>query len=125
MSKRSGVDQESLRKLMAKLGKLGPAAEEAMKEALSRGGDTLRDAAKANAPVKTGKLRDSIESAVSDGGRSATIGTDVPYGAAVELGTANMDAQPYLFPAFESEKAGILKDMAATVDKANRRTARR
>ena len=48
-------------------------------------------------PVDTGRLRASIAFAVQDG--TAAVGTDVPYAAYVELGTARQAAQPYLVPA--------------------------
>ena len=53
--------------------------------------------AKAVCPVDTGRLRASI-ACRTDGG-TAVIGTDVPYAACVELGTARQRAQPYLVPA--------------------------
>jgi HK97 gp10 family phage protein len=119
------VDPVSYRRLMSKLGRLADAGEKAIKEAVSRGGDAVRDAAKANAPVDTGELRDSIESIVSSDGLSVEVGTDVPHGVFVELGTSRMAAQPFLFPAFEREKAGILKDMAKSVNAANKAVARK
>ena len=50
-----------------------------------------------------GELRDSIESRVSrvKQGVRARITTHCGYGGYVELGTKNMAAEPYLWPAFE------------------------
>jgi len=55
--------------------------------------------AKANCPVDTGNLRNSISHAVS--GDAAYIGTNVEYAPYVEFGTRKMSAQPYLKPAAE------------------------
>lgn len=50
-----------------------------------------------------GELRDSIDSNVrkSKRGVSATVFTSCGYGGWVELGTVNMGAEPYIYPAFE------------------------
>ena len=53
---------------------------------LSDSADVIQDNVKGLTPVKTGKLRESIErSGPSDG--SIAVGTDVEYGKYVELGT--------------------------------------
>jgi len=53
--------------------------------------------AKADCPVDTGRLRNSISHAVED--NEAVIGSDCEYASFVELGTRKMKAQPYLRPA--------------------------
>jgi HK97 gp10 family phage protein len=61
--------------------------------------------AKELCPVETGRLRDSIRGAVTEMAADvlrAEVGTDVPYAAAVELGTRRAAAQPFLFPALEA-----------------------
>lgn len=65
----------------------------------------ITEAAKAQAPVETGELRDSI----------VIEGTDVhvtaPYAGFVEFGTINVPAQPYLRPA--ADAAGETVESAA------------
>ena len=57
----------------------------------------ISDQASANAPVRTGALRDSMVVEKTAGG--ATITADTGYSSYVELGTSKMRAQPYLRPA--------------------------
>jgi HK97 gp10 family phage protein len=61
--------------------------------------------AKELCPVRTGRLRDSIRAAVTEIAGDvlrAEVSSDVPYAAAVELGTRRAPAQPFLFPALEA-----------------------
>ena len=71
--------------------------------------------AKQNCPVDTGILKSSITNKVEQAGGDITgiVGTNIKYASFVEHGTANMSAQPFLFPALESSKSAIaeaLKD---------------
>ena len=61
--------------------------------------------AKANAPVLTGYLRNSITSDVK--GLEANIGTDCYYAGYVHNGTYRMAARPFLDSAAEQELDGI------------------
>jgi HK97 gp10 family phage protein len=58
---------------------------------------------KATAERFPGELRDSIDSKVTKvkAGVRAKLTTSVGYGGFVELGTKNMAAEPFLWPAFE------------------------
>lgn len=54
----------------------------------------VQTAAKQEAPVKTGRLRDSIQvTKVADG---YEVGSDLPYSLSVEIGSATTAAQPFL-----------------------------
>lgn len=59
--------------------------------------------AKQDSPVLTGTNRRSIDSETHQTARGpeATLFTQSGYGGYLELGTARMKAQPYLYPAFE------------------------
>ena len=74
-----------------------------IKAALLRGlekcGLTAERFAKKLAPYDTGNLRNSITHEVDDGEPSVYIGTNVEYAPYQELGTINMDANPFLKPA--------------------------
>ena len=76
---------------------------EAIKAALLRGLETCglvaEGYAKKLAPVDTGNLRNSITHEVDDGEPAVYIGTNVEYAPYQELGTINMDANPFLKPA--------------------------
>ncbi len=68
--------------------------------------------AKINAPVDTGRLRASITNRleVEENQLVGIVGTNVEYASFVEFGTSRMVAQPFLFPALESNKSRI-KDL--------------
>ncbi len=55
--------------------------------------------AKALAPVDTGRLRDSLATAV--GSNEVIVGTNVEYAPYVEYGTSRSVAQPFLRPAID------------------------
>lgn len=73
---------------------------EAKKQALEAIGMQAENYTKMNAPVDTGRLRNSITHAQEDE-NTVAIGTAVEYAAYVELGTQRTAAQPYLRPAIE------------------------
>ena len=74
---------------------------EAFEQATARGlekiGLTAEGYAKKNAPVDTGRLRNSITHEVD--GQEVYIGSNVEYAPYVEMGTVKMKAQPFLKPA--------------------------
>jgi len=74
-----------------------------MEQAIVKGLEILKQYSMQNAPVKTGFLRDSHE----------IVGTELrvnaEYAAAVEYGTVNMAAQPYLRPALDEHQDEISK----------------
>jgi HK97 gp10 family phage protein len=82
-------------------------------------------AAKANAPVDTGRLRDSIHTAATSDTaekQERNIAPDTPYARRIEYGFIGPDslgrmfhqpAQPYMRPAFDTERdraAAAIKD---------------
>lgn len=60
--------------------------------------DQVAEDARRLAPVETGELRSSIV-VTGNGGDTISIEAHTDYAAFVELGTSNMDAQPFLRPA--------------------------
>ena len=73
------------------------AFEEATARGLEKIGLTAEGYAKSNAPVDTGRLRNSITHEVD--GQEVYIGSNVEYAIYVEMGTVKMKAQPFLKPA--------------------------
>jgi len=59
--------------------------------------------AKAKVAVKTGTLRRSIHTVISNGGLTGIVGPSVLYGKFVEFGTRRMGARPYMRPAAEKQ----------------------
>jgi HK97 gp10 family phage protein len=145
----TGLDQLSL-----KVKYLTQAAQQGLKYGVGEAAQMFEDAAKANAPVLTGRLRDGIHTeTVTDTPETQVLavtpivpaankwGFDPPYARRIEYGFVGPDslgrvyhqaAQPYMRPAFDSEKDGAtaaIKDnvyaqideaMAATSAKRNR-----
>lgn len=68
------------------------------KELIGPLADEVRDTAQRLAPVRTGKLRNSIR-VVRTSETSADIGSDVFYSKYVELGTTEHPSQAFLRPA--------------------------
>lgn len=62
-------------------------------------GFAIEAQAKALTPVDTGRLRDSLNTAI--GSNEVVVGTNVAYAPYVEYGTSRMIAQPYLRPAVD------------------------
>lgn len=74
-----------------------PAAS--LRAVMEKAGEAAAESAKRLAPVKTGRLRDSIGWTVvpgPDGALETAVGTDVPYAAAQELGTSRIPGKHYL-----------------------------
>ena len=63
--------------------------------------------AKELCPVRTGRLRASINSRVS--GKDVMVGTNVIYAPHVEFGTSRQRAKPYLRPALFHSKDRIIE----------------
>lgn len=72
--------------------------------------------AKAEAPVDTGALRNSISTDITGDGRflsmAGEVGPTVDYGIWQEIGTSRMPAHPYLAPAFDRRAPTFLEAVA-------------
>ena len=73
--------------------------ESAIAQALTAIGLSAERYAKAECPVDTGRLRNSITNVVDAVGKAVYIGTNVEYGPYVELGTSRRKPHPFLKPA--------------------------
>ena len=94
--------------------------------ALRAGALPIQNAAKANAPVKTGTLRRSITSwEAEDGSLAIAVGSrGVPYARRIELGFVGVDSlgrhynqapRPYLRPALDSEAGAAVAEVERAV----------
>lgn len=116
MAKKRGAKAgiEGGRELADKFQKIGRDIENEIEQALLIGALRVERDAKINAPVDTGRLRNSVSSRLidTDTGPVAEVGTNVTYAAAVEYGTSKAVAKPFLFPAYNNNKSKILKELA-------------
>ena len=83
--------------------------------ALLSGAAILQEAAQANAPVKTGALRDSI-TAREDGPDRAVVEVGADYGFFVEYGTRYQSGHPFIRPAIDAETARIVQAVGQGVE---------
>lgn len=67
---------------------------------ISKAAHDIEAAAKSQAPVDTGALRNSIQ-AHPEAALAWVVAVGVEYGIYQEFGTRKMAAQPYLIPAFQ------------------------
>lgn len=63
----------------------------------------------------TGRLVGSIKMELPQTDATAYVGTKVDYGRDLELGTSKIRPRPWLLPAFEKAKAGVLRDLRKRV----------
>lgn len=70
-----------------------------LSEVLDKTAEAVAEDARSEAPVSTGKLRDSIH--VESEGNTRRIGTDVDYAVYLETGTSTSPPKPFLTPAMQ------------------------
>ncbi|MFN3621260.1 MAG: HK97-gp10 family putative phage morphogenesis protein [Nitrososphaerales archaeon] len=91
---------EGLKRVDSSLWNLSKAILFLSDEALNLAAETAVDEGKRLAPVRTGRLRNSIR--ILERGRDyAVVGSDVEYAPFVEYGTRRISPRPYLRPAVE------------------------
>lgn len=89
-----------------------PAAVTAILAAeVARGAYAIEASAKQKCPVRTGALRRSIHTVLSNGGMRAVVGPSVDYSAYIEFGTRHMAARPYMRPAAEAELPRTIENL--------------
>ena len=132
------VQLSGLGNLQAKLAAWKAAGSSGLKAGVAEGASLFEDAAKENAPVLTGRLRDGIHTEmVTDTPQTQTLmvtpvvaaankyGFEPPYARRIEFGFVGTDslgrhyhqaAQPYMRPAFDEKQtdaAAAVKDNVA------------
>lgn len=97
-----GVKMVGVHRLQMKLKKNAVLA--AVRKTVQRNGAELQTKAQRNAPVDTGNLKRSIRLQIRDNGLTAEAEATADYASYVEWGTRFMKAQPFMRPAFNSQK---------------------
>lgn len=92
----------SIRVVSNKLPRLPAELESDVAADVKRAASEIEALGKAKAPVRTGTLRRSIHTVLSENDHKAVIGPSVDYGLFVEMGTRHMGARPYMRPAAEA-----------------------
>jgi HK97 gp10 family phage protein len=91
------------------------AVEANAQQAPKRVADRIAASARSRAPVQTGALRASIESASVSRGKEAEVRVGAPYAGFVEYGTYKMGARPFLGPAVTEHQEEFLLEIGAPV----------
>lgn len=110
MAKIIGLD-----KLMSKLNSLPARIDVAVNKGLETGLSSTTNIAKDYCPVLSGNLRDSIGYQVN--GTTGTISTNVSYAIDKEIGTVDMRAEPFMYPASQEGKKIIMADIRKNIRK--------
>ena len=92
---------------------------EDVKTVVQKNGERLQRKMKKNADFKkgyqTGTTKRSIGLEIKDSGFTAEVAPETEYSPYVEYGTRFMEAQPFIRPAFEEQKAKFKSDMQKLV----------
>lgn len=107
----------TIRVVSNKLPGLPAALSNDVTEVVKRAAFEVEALGKAKAPVRTGTLRRSIHTVISDGGKKAVVGPSVEYGLYVEMGTRHMAARPYMRPAAEAVLPKYVDQVKITLKK--------
>lgn len=90
---------------------------DAVKKVVQKNGDQMNERMKQNTRTafskgySTGDTAGSIHTELTDGGMTAEVGPTTEYHAYVELGTRFMEAEPFIKPAWETQKEQFKNDM--------------
>ena len=91
------------------------AVEDASRAALSSAALVVLGDAILRCPVDTGNLRSSLTWEIERD--AALVGTNVEYAPAVEIGTSQQEAQPYLKLALDDNLAAIDRVVSKSIDR--------
>lgn len=112
------VTVEGVARVRRELDAAAAAATQAATRALREAAEAVQRDARGAVRVNTGALRDGIDVAYVDGGRTAEVGTrdpDLYYAAYEEFGTSNRPAHPFLRPAAERARTRLGRRVADRV----------
>lgn len=118
----TGVDE-----LIAKIEAIKDEAPRRLAVATTAGAMRVHADAVRRAPYKTGNLRRSIHPDITEATKDRTvieIGTDVEYAAYMEFGTARIAPRPYLRPALDENRPGVVRDIRLAMGALLREKAR-
>ena len=93
-------DVEGVEEFKAAMDRFNSAMQRQVYRYLHSWASEVKAAAMRNAPVRTGHLRGSIYARIRDW--VAEIGAEATYALFVEFGTRRMHAQPFLYPAIQT-----------------------
>lgn len=107
MAPKNGIEIEGIDDLTKRLASLEDHGKQAESTALRRAGDVIKEAAKREAPTRSGDLRDSIKrSGVREDsdGKYVLVWPSKYYAHMVEFGTVKMRANPFMGRGYAASK---------------------
>lgn len=109
------IDTSEIRQLATDFQRAGGRVGKQIADNVRKTTTAVERSAKRNAPVDTGRLRDSIQQSITGSGRGALITgnvfSDVPYANFVESGTSRNAPQPWLGPAVAEHEDQFQQNM--------------
>lgn len=91
-----------------------------VKAQIQRSAEAIEVGAKSRVRVLSGATKEGIRIIYRDFGMSASIGSGDPNARSEEQGNVNKPAQPFLNPAFQSERNGYLRGVEDALNEAGR-----
>lgn len=101
------IDTHEVDRLLTDLAKASEQVARRASQAIAKTAHDIEADAKILVPVDTGFLKNSISSDIGE--LEAEVGPTAHYGGYVEEGTSRQSPQPYLRPAFDRRKEGLVK----------------
>lgn len=105
------------KEIIARLGDVDASARDGLSDGLAEAAESLRREARSAAPVRSGKLRDSIAVA-GDALPGFAVTARAPYARFVEFGTRKVPARPFLMPALLRLRRALVQRVAETLSRA-------
>lgn len=84
---------------------------------VKKNGSAMTSKAQRLAPVDTGQLKGSIKTDYDSGGYQSTTKAEASYAPYIEKGTRFSAAQPFIKPAYNSQKKIFIKDLSLLLKK--------
>lgn len=109
------ITVEGVPQAIARFAQLAVAASVARQQGVNAAAAQVAAAAQARAPVRTGALRDSITPVPDPESGFARVTAQAPHAGYVEFGTSDTPAQPFLRPAADSSRSGVIAAIAAAL----------
>ena len=103
------LETEGLEELINAVQRMGSEGRKIENKALKEAGAVMKEAIQNEAPVRTGKLKESITVSgvkTKDGVKYVEVGPgkDVYWGKFIEFGTVKLRAKPFMAPGYENAK---------------------
>ena len=103
------LETEGLEELINAVQRMGSEGRKIENKALKKAGAVMKEAIQNEAPVRTGKLKESITVSgvkTKDGVKYVEVGPgkDVYWGKFIEFGTVKLRAKPFMAPGYENAK---------------------